>query len=305
MMKTADELRKASVLFLKDVYKAYGSKVVLDNVDLAVRSGELCSLVGPSGCGKSTLFRLILGEERATSGEVSVGGMPVGFPNVDRGIVYQQYSLYPFLSVFDNVVLGRRLERGFLGSLGRGKEFHDEAMFYIEAVKLAEHRDKFPHELSGGMQQRVALAQALIMKPKILLMDEPFGALDPGVREHLQVFLLELWERFKMTIFFVTHDLEEAVYVGTRILVLSQHYSDGRGNGAGVKRGSKVVFDHQLPRRAGATAVKDKAEFRALIQEIRQAGFDPHHLQHVTKFNLDHPDSFHDFTDEELKKEGA
>jgi len=300
-MRSIEDFRESSVLFLKDVYKAYGKKLVLDNIDLAVSKAELCSLVGPSGCGKSTLFRLILGEERPTAGEVVVDGKPVGFPDVTRGIVYQKYSLYPYLTVLGNIVLGKRLAGGFLGMWGRGQEFYEEAMSYLEAVKLADHKDKFPHQLSGGMQQRVALAQALIMKPKILLMDEPFGALDPGVREHLQIFLLELWERFQMTVFFVTHDLDEAIFVGTRILVLSQYYCDDRGNGEGIPRGSKITFDRPLPRRVHSTVTKDTAESRDLIREIRRAGFDPAYIQHVTKFNLEHPDSFQDLTEEENK----
>lgn len=296
-----DGLRnKKHVLSIHDVYKRYGSKLVLDNVDLLVSGGEICSLVGPSGCGKSTLFRMIVGEERPSAGEILIDGKPIGYPDRSRGIVYQKYTLFPYLSVIKNVLLGPECITGAVGSRIHAKELREEAMFYLEQVKLAEHKDKYPHELSGGMQQRVALAQALVMKPRILLMDEPFGALDPGTREHLQVFLLELWEKFHMTIFFVTHDPDEAVFVGTRILVLSQFYTDDRG--PDFPRGSKIVFDHALPRRAHSTVVKDSPEFRELIQQIRRVGSSSAYLQHVDQFNLDHPDSFRTLTAEEKKK---
>jgi NitT/TauT family transport system ATP-binding protein len=194
-----------NILYILDVCKIYGAKAVLDDIDLSVSSGELCTLVGPSGCGKSTLLRLILGQERPTRGEIRIEGKPVGFPNPERGIVYQKYSLFPHLTVLENVMLGKKLSVGLLERRYRLDEFREEAKYYLGKIKLAGHLDKYPHELSGGMQQRVALAQSLIMKPKLLLMDEPFGALDPGTREDMQIFLLNLWEEFKMTIFFVTH----------------------------------------------------------------------------------------------------
>ena len=287
-----------SLLVAQDVYKAYGDKVVLDNIDLVVKGGELCTVVGPSGCGKSTLLRLVLGQETPTRGKVLIDKTPVGYPSPDRGVVYQRYSLFPHLSVVQNVVLGKRLSAGILERITRRREFFDEAMFFLEKVRLSEHADKYPHELSGGMQQRTALAQSLIMKPRILLMDEPFGALDPGTREDMQLFLLELWEEFGMTIFFVTHDLEEAVFVGTRIIVLSQFYSDDRGDGFD-RRGARIVADYPLSRRASSTVVKERAEFGELIQQIRQEGFNPGYRQHVSTFNLIHNDSFQTLTEDE------
>jgi NitT/TauT family transport system ATP-binding protein len=172
-------------------------------------------------------------------------------------------------------------------------------MQYLEHVRLAEHADKYPHQLSGGMQQRVAIAQALIMKPKILLMDEPFGALDPGTREDMQVLILELWGQHGMTIFFVTHDLEEAVFLGTRIIVLSQFYTDGLTQGAPGAKGARIVSDHPLRKEIPSTHYKESAEFGKLIQQIRYEGMDPAHVQHVTQFNLRHKDSFQTLTDEE------
>ena len=288
-------------LHIEDVYKHYGPRCVLENLDLAVEEGEFCSLVGPSGCGKSTLLRLILGQERATSGNVSISGGPVGHPNVDRGVVYQRYSLFPHLTVLDNVTLGPRLRAGFLERRRKRRAFEEQAHDLLRQVKLEEHAAKYPHELSGGMRQRVAVVQALIMQPRILLMDEPFGALDPGTREDIQVFLLELWERFKMTIFFVTHDLEEAVFLGTRLLVLSQYYTDARGDGEQIRRGARVVADYALStaRKAWPTAAKAAPEFGQLIEQVRHEGFDPAYRRHVREFNLKHPHSFRTLTAEE------
>ena len=291
--------RSRGHLQVEDVYKSYGGKVVLDNVDLSVQPGELCTLVGPSGCGKSTLLRLILGEEFPTAGSLRVDGLEIGPPDVRRGIVFQRYSLFPHLSVVDNVSLGLRLRHGARQAGQDRRAVRDVAMSYLERVRLAGHADKYPHQLSGGMQQRVAIAQSLVMKPKILLMDEPFGALDPDTREDMQIFLLELWEQDEMMIFFVTHDLEEAAYLGTRILVLSQYYRDDRGSVPGVSRGAKIVADHQLPRAVMGTGVKHTAEFTDLITQIRQEGFDPGYLQHARDFNLSHPDAYRTLTTDE------
>ncbi|MEJ2395423.1 MAG: ATP-binding cassette domain-containing protein, partial [Candidatus Thiodiazotropha sp.] len=179
------------------------------------------------------------------------------------------------------------------------KQIEEEAYSYLKRVRLEEHGRKYPHELSGGMQQRVAIAQSLIMKPKLLLMDEPFGALDPDTREDLQLFLVELWEEQRMTVFFITHDLEEAAFLGTRLLVLSQYYRDDRGDGPDVNRGSKIVADHALPRYMTSTAVKHSAEFGELIQQVREEGFNPEYLQHAREFNLTHPNAYQTLTDEE------
>ena len=142
------------------------------------------------------------------------------------------------------------------------------------------------------MQQRAAIAQALIMKPPILLMDEPFGALDPDTRDDLQIFLLELWELEQLTVFFVTHDLIEASFLGSRLLVLSQYYTDDRGEGHAVNRGGRIVADHALTRMASSMEVKESVEFQQLINAVRQEGFDPRVRQHVSEFNLKHPDSY-------------
>lgn len=294
--------QRAVILHLEDVYKTYDNRHVLDNIDLSVRQGELCTLVGPSGSGKSTLLKLILGQDQVTSGVLRIGEKPVGYPDRDRGIVYQRYSLFPHLTVLDNVLLGKKLQAGFWRWHQERAVERDEAMHYLERVRLGKHAGKYPHELSGGMQQRVAIVQSLIMKPKILLMDEPFGALDPDTREELQLFLLELWDNQRMTVFFVTHDLEEAMFLGTRILVLSQYYTDDRGTGEQVNRGARIVADHRLPQVISATGAKTSPEFVGLIAQIRQEGFNPEHLQHVNHFNLNHPDSFQTLTVEESSR---
>lgn len=287
------------LLYLENVSKVYGEKCVLNDIDLAVHQHEFCTVVGPSGCGKSTLLRLILGQEQPSSGELLMHGETIGYPGPDRGIVYQRYSLFPHLTILENILLGKRLRIPVWHRFKGLKADKQEAMAHLDNVQLAEHAHKYPHQLSGGMQQRVAIAQALIMHPKILLMDEPFGALDPGTRELMQILILELWESYKMTIFFVTHDLEEAVFLGTRILVLSQYYTHEQDNSPGTRKGARIVADYPLSRSANSTKVKETAEFGQLIQKIRAEGFDPEYRQHATEFNLSHPDSFITLADKE------
>ncbi len=285
------------VLELEDVRKSYGSKIVLADIDLKVRRGEFCTVVGPSGCGKSTLLRLILGQEEATYGTFKVFGAPVRFADATRGIVYQKYGLLPNLTVFQNVMLGKKFSGSMLDRWRHRKTYADEVAYYLDRVCLSpDDYNKYPEDLSGGMQQRVAVAQALIKRAPMLLMDEPFGALDPGIRESMQVFILEVWEEYDLTIFFVTHDLPEAVFLGTRILGISQYYEDG---GSNPVCGARIVCDHALPRSAQSTVVKETAAFGQLVQEIRYETFTPEHRQYVTEFNLKHPDSFQTLTNEE------
>lgn len=280
------------LLHVENVHKQYGSKMVLDDIDLTVREGEFCTMVGPSGCGKSTLLRMILGMEQPTAGSLLIDGKPAGVPDPTRGIVFQRYSLYPHLTVLENVMLGLSLSSGFFERRHRKGEFADKAMEYLARVRMDNAAHKYPHELSGGMQQRVAIAQALIMQPRILLMDEPFGALDPTTREDLQLFLLELWESTRMTIFFVTHDLKEALYLGSRLFLLSQYYTDDRGDGAHVNRGARIVADYMLGDTPASPSVKQAAEFVEMEEDIRKLGFDPKLTQHIREFTLQHPDSF-------------
>lgn len=279
---------KEYLLEVNSVNKSYGEKLVLDDVNLRVSEGEFCSVVGPSGCGKSTLLRLILGQERPTEGKILINDTVVGVPNPTRGIVYQKYSLFPHLSVIDNVLLGKKLQTPFFKWFGEKSKFRQEAVEILARMRLEKDLNKYPHELSGGMQQRVAIAQALMMKPKILLMDEPFGALDPGTKEDIHLFVLELWEEIKMTVFFVTHDLSEAMFLGTRVLVLSQYYSDDRQD---VPKGAKLVCDLEIKSEAKSTKIRETEYFAKKLESIRREGFDPDCRQHVTEFNLTHPDS--------------
>jgi NitT/TauT family transport system ATP-binding protein len=302
-LEKARRLRAANLVHVQDVFKSYGDKVVLDNVDLSIPNGEFLSLVGPSGCGKTTLLRLILGQELPDSGTLLIENRPAGLVDSRRGIVYQKYSLYPHLTVLENVMLGHQLTTPLWRRWLVRKEIREEAMQHLSTMGLADDVDKHPHQLSGGMQQRVAIAQALIMKPKILLMDEPFGALDPGARERAQVFLLELWEKHRMTIVFVTHDLIEALYLGTRIVALSQHYTDDRGEG--YKRGARVVIDQALSRHALPTEVKSSPELLARAEHIKSVAFKPTHRYHVDQFNLSHPSSFQTLSMAESKNGGV
>jgi len=187
-------------------------------VEDAPEVGELVTIVGPSGCGKSTLLRTIAALKPhfpPSKGEVLVFGKPVQEPGPDRGLVDQKYSLLPHLNVLDNVAFGLRL-RGVARSERKGRA-HD----WIKKVGLEGSEKKFPSELSGGMQQRVALAATLILGPRILLMDEPFGALDPGIRLRMQELLIELWKEQQATVFLVTHSVEEAVYLGDRVFLMA------------------------------------------------------------------------------------
>ena len=295
-----DSIKEKSLLWIEDLYKIYGDKVVLDDIDLAVAAGEIVTVVGPSGCGKSTLLRLILGQEFPTRGTVLIEGKPIGFADPTRGIVYQRYSLFRHRTVLGNVLEGPRLSLPFIERRRKKKELIDEAKHFLEKVHLASDFDKYPHELSGGMRQRVAIAQSLIMKPNVLLMDEPFGALDPSTRQSMQLFLLELWEELGMTIFFVTHDLEEAIFLGTRIVVLSHQYLDDRGEHRHVKRGAKIIADHPLSDNAKSVDAKKTAHFGELIEEVRLE-VDARHKRHVKDFNLKHPFSWRTLREEELR----
>lgn len=297
------------IICLKDVCQRYPVKssqlkTVLNDVDLMVREGEFLTVIGPTGCGKSTLLRLILGSEKPASGKVLLNNMEVDDPNRSCGIVFQRYSLFPHLTVIKNVLFGLELEKfSFFERYYRPvfyrkkyKEFKEEAIEYLERVGLADDINKYPFQLSGGMRQRVAIVQALIMKPKVLLMDEPFGALDDSTRQVMQLFILEQWEKAKMTILFVTHDLEEALFLGTRIIVLSQYYRTDYEN----SEGSKIVTDKDIPgTHPQSTNFKYTPEFNQLLEQVRRDGLDPNYRQHISKFDLSHKDTFRTVNAEE------
>jgi NitT/TauT family transport system ATP-binding protein len=190
--------------------------VALQDVDLRIDAGEFAVIVGPSGCGKSTLLDMIAGLTVPTAGTVAVDGLPVRGPGLDRGIVFQQYALMPWRTALGNIEFGLEAQ----GTLGKS-ERTTRARRYLELVGLGGFEERYPHELSGGMRQRVAIARSLSYEPGILLMDEPFAALDAQTRETLQDELLQIWERTGTTIVFVTHAIDEAVYLGQRIAVMS------------------------------------------------------------------------------------
>jgi len=192
-----------------------GEVAALDNVAFSVGRSEIVSLVGPSGCGKSTVLNIIAGFDRPTMGEVRVEGATVGAPGPDRSMVFQTPSLFPWFSVFENVVYGPK-RRG-----ARKAEYTADAERLIDAVGLAGFERYYPYQLSGGMAQRVAIARALICRPKVLLLDEPFGALDAQTRLTMQRLLLDVWAAYRTTILFVTHDVEEAVFLSDRVLVMT------------------------------------------------------------------------------------
>jgi len=289
------------LLYLENIYQQYpdgrrGTKTVLNNINLAVGRGEFITVVGPSGCGKSTLLRLILGSERPTRGTILLEGDLLQKPSRSRGIVFQRYSLFPHFTVLENVAAGLLWEKFSLfqrclrmpGYRRSSREHRERAAHFLERVGLGEHMDKYPSQLSGGQQQRVAIAQSVIMQPRILLMDEPFGALDDTTRQDMQLFILEEWQEARPTIFFVTHDLEEAVFLGTRVLVLSQYYSTDTES-----EGAKIVDDLPTPgEHPKAMDFKYSPEFNELLMQIRHDGLDPNVRQHISQFALGHPHSF-------------
>ncbi len=189
--------------------------VALQATDLAVAENDFVTILGPSGCGKSTLLRIVAGLDRQTSGEVTLAGQQIAGPGADRGMVFQSYTLFPWLTVRENICFGLR-ERGW--ALAQQLAVADQ---FLNQVGLRGFEQHFPKQLSGGMQQRVAIARALANSPRILLMDEPFGALDHQTRELMQELLLGIWEAQRKTVLFVTHDIDEAVFMASRVVVMS------------------------------------------------------------------------------------
>ncbi len=208
------------------VWKEYGDHVVLEQINLEIAPRSFVALVGPSGCGKTTFLRMLLGEERPTRGSITVAGKPLKpEPDSDRGVVFQRYSVFPHLTVLGNVIIGREFEKaGGLGRLyGRARrQVEEEARELLSEVGLSDHEKKYPSALSGGMQQRLALAQAVMRKPNVLLLDESFGALDPGIRADIHVLMRRLWNETQLTVVMVTHDLSEAFELGTRIIAFER-----------------------------------------------------------------------------------
>ncbi|TWS23595.1 ABC transporter ATP-binding protein [Tsukamurella sputi] len=242
---------------------ASGQTIALQPTDLTIEPGEFVSIVGPSGCGKTTLLRLIAGFEDPTEGVVEVGGARVSAPSADRGVVFQAPTLYPWLTVRGNVEFGPKVS-------GVGKaERREQAQKLLDLVGLGDFGDKRPYELSGGMQQRAQIARVLVNDPAIVLMDEPYGALDALTRERLQVDLLKIWREAGKTIVFITHSVEEAVFLSTRVLVMSA-------------RPGRVVIDRKVelpgdgPDTVRAPSVTATPEFQALRTELAEAIYAAH-----------------------------
>ncbi len=233
-----------SRLQARNLWKTYDDNVVLERVNVKVDDGEFITIVGTSGCGKTTFLKLLLGTEAPSRGELLLDGEPIpDEPGEDRGIVFQKYSVFPHLTALQNLLLAQELtEARLLGRLfGRArKQAQEQALTMLDMVGLTQARDQYPHQLSGGMQQRLAIAQALSKRPKILLLDEPFGALDPGIRADMHKLILDIWGKTRINIFMITHDLKEGFYLGTRLWVFD-----------------KVRHDPQSPNSYGATITYD------------------------------------------------
>ena len=238
---------------VKNINKSFISKKneqlsVLKDINLTIDDGELVCLLGPSGCGKTTLLRLIAGLDQPTSGEIIANGEKVVEPSGDRAVIFQQYSLFPWLTVLQNVTFGLEMTKK-----GSKEENIETAERYLTRVGLIDFKDSYPHELSGGMKQRVAIIRSLLNHSPILLMDEPFSALDMQNRHKLQEQLIGVWKRFENTIVFVTHDVDEAVYLADKIVIMDKN--PGRIN--------KIIeVDIERPRK------RDSKEFIALQESI-------------------------------------
>ncbi len=217
-----DRLKQREVILeVRNLHKRYpspqGETEALRDINFKVHRREFVCVIGASGCGKSTLIRTLAGLETQSGGEVLLDGKPIKGPGRDRGMVFQGYSLFPWLTVKRNVMFGPEMSGYSYDSAER------QARQWIDLVGLSKFADAYPHQLSGGMRQRVAIARALVNQPRILLMDEPFGALDAQTRARMQSHLLEIWKNIDITVLFITHDLDEAIYLADRILVLKPH----------------------------------------------------------------------------------
>lgn len=206
------------VVGLNKVFRSGKSSFhALDNIRLSVQKNEFVSIIGPSGCGKSTVLRIIAGLEEPTGGHVMIKGAEIHGPGADRGMVFQGYTLFPWLTVRQNIEYGPKI-KGVPILERRGISNH-----YLNLIRLEKFANALPKQLSGGMKQRVAIARALANQPEVLLMDEPFGALDAQTKIEMQEMLLEVWKREKTTVIFITHDIDEAIYLSQRIIVMAAH----------------------------------------------------------------------------------
>ena len=243
------------------VYGGSGGVRALDQVDFTVAEGEFVALLGPSGCGKSTLLNLVAGFEKLTEGRMLFDGQPVSRPGPDRGVVFQEASLLPWLTVWENVVFGPKVQ-GLLRN-----EYEPRAHEILKIVGLEAFHEALPVQLSGGMRQRVGIARALVMQPKALLMDEPFGALDAQTRLSMQQLLLEVLQRLKTTVLFVTHDIDEAILLADRVCVMTAR--PGRIT-------KEIPIDLRRPRSIDDLTNSEFTHFKAQIMTEMRGAHDPH-----------------------------
>ncbi|NSL51889.1 ABC transporter ATP-binding protein [Calidifontibacillus erzurumensis] len=245
--------RVTKKFFVRDEKKKGSQRefTAIQDVDFSVKEGEFITLVGPSGCGKSTLLDLLMGLTEPTKGRILIDGREITGPGLDRGIVFQQYALFPWKTARGNIEFG-------LEAKGVPKsEWKEKAEYYLDLVGLKNFADRYPHELSGGMKQRVAIARSLAFNPDVLVMDEPFAALDAQTRETLQAELLRIWKKTRKTIIFVTHGIDEAVYLGQRVVVLT-------ANPGTVKK----IVDIPLKNRLEDADLKSNPEFVKVRHEV-------------------------------------
>ncbi len=245
----------SAALSLRNVWVEYGDKVVLERINLDIEEGAFVSVVGPSGAGKSSLLRLVLGQDAPTRGAILLDETPLKAEcTPERGVVFQRYSVFPHLTVLGNTIFGLECADAPVAARlfgTRRRAAAAQALEMLEAVGLEHALDLYPAQMSGGMQQRLAIAQALIKRPRILLLDEPFGALDPGIRSDMHTLITQLWRDYSLTVIMVTHDIKEAFSLGTRVLTLDKSRVDPH---APHRYGATVVYDLPLTRKAAPDA---------------------------------------------------
>jgi NitT/TauT family transport system ATP-binding protein len=278
---TTAPVRTATAIHIDDVSVSFptgrkGCRTVLENISLDIEEGEFVVLLGETGCGKSTLLRLILGQDRPTSGRISVAGSLVQRVDARSSYVPQKYSLFPDRTVLENLAMGPETSKYHI--LGRllpsfrvfRRQVREEALRQLSHMGLqASDAAKYPHQLSGGMQQRVAIAQALMMKSRVLLMDEAFSALDPATRSNLQRLLRTVWGETKPTVVFVTHNTAEALILGTRVIVLARQSREDHC-------GSRVALDMKLPA-SGMSLRNNGQQFLDLVEHVERFSRGDHH----------------------------
>lgn len=261
-----------AMLKLTNVWVEYGEKVVLERISLDIAEGSFVSIIGPSGAGKSSLLRLLLGQEAPSRGEILLDGEPLPAEcGPDRGVVFQRYSVFPHMTVLGNTVFGLECAQApftarLFGAKRRAAVARAKDM--LAAVGLGDSFDIYPAQMSGGMQQRLAIAQALIKQPRLLLLDEPFGALDPGIRADMHTLITGLWREFGLTIVMVTHDIKEAFSLGTRVLTLDKRRHDPH---TPHRYGAGVIYDLAL-RKASSTDQAEQESAEALAAGPNELG---------------------------------